>query len=92
MKDLVDADLAVALIDQGTSARNRGDPKKALAILDLAGSIAGRAGAVAARALALNGLGPVFADQGDYPHALESYRTSLELSQAFTTTTDPRES
>ena len=79
--DISGADLAQALIDQGTAARNRGDTRRAVAMLELAGSIAERAGSRSARALALNGLGLVLYDQGEYPRAMESYRASFELSQ-----------
>ena len=81
--DLLDGELARALIDQGRSSRNRGDPKKALAVFELARSIAERAGSAAARALALNDMGLVYFDQGEYPRALECYRTSIELSQGL---------
>jgi CHAT domain-containing protein/Tfp pilus assembly protein PilF len=80
-QDLADAELAAALVDQGMSARNRGDIKTAQSVLDTALSVGERTGSAAARASALNGLGLLYADQGDYPHALESYRTSLDLSQ-----------
>ena len=78
---LVNAELAEALVEQGTTARNRGDTAKALAALNLARMIAERTESAGARASALNGLGLVYSDRGDYAYALESYRASLELSR-----------
>lgn len=80
-EDLAGADLALALISHGTSARNQGDLPKALAILVLARNVAERTGSTAALALALNHAGVVYHDQGDYPRALENYRHSLALSE-----------
>lgn len=79
--DLVDADLAGALIDRGRDARNKGEFNQALSNLDTAYAVADRVGAGSARALSLNNAGLVHYDQGDYAAALESYRRSLALSE-----------
>lgn len=79
--DLVDADLAAALIGRGRDARNKGEFKQALAIYGIANIVAEQANAGPARALALNNTGLVHYDQGDFSAALESYRQSLALSE-----------
>ncbi len=79
--DLADADLANALIDVGRDARNHGEFKQALAVYDIANSVAERVNAGEARALAWNNAGLVHYDQGDFAAALETYRKSLALSE-----------
>ncbi len=81
--ELAGAELALALIDRGRAARNHGDTKQALKILDLAETIAERSNAPQARALALNNTGLVYYDQGDYADALHWYQRSLELSESL---------
>ncbi len=81
--DLIDSDLAAALIDGGRGARNRGEFKQALKVYDLAYRIAERANDERARALALNNTGLVQYDLGNYADALDSYRRSLALSQGL---------
>ena len=82
-EEAIGADLALALIDRGREARNHGDTKKALRILELAQTVAERAGAQQARALALNNTGLVYYDQGDYGEALDWYQRSLALSESL---------
>jgi len=80
-EDLIDADLAQALIDRGATARSRGDTGRAIAILELARSLSERAGSSLTRERSFDSLGNVYFDQGDFPRALDCYRTSLDLSR-----------
>ncbi|HLN02965.1 MAG TPA: CHAT domain-containing protein [Bryobacteraceae bacterium] len=82
-EDLIGSELALALIDRGRDARNHGDLKQALRIQALASSIAERAGAQQARALALNNTGLIYYDQGDFAEALNWYQRSLALSESL---------
>lgn len=79
--ELIDGELASALIDAGRDARNRGEFKQALGIYDRAYSVADRVNAGPARALAVNNAGLVHYDQGDFSLALESYSRSLAISE-----------
>lgn len=79
--DLIDSELATALIDRGRDIRNRGDFSQALGVYNLAYAVAEGANAGPARALALNNAGLVHYDQGDFSQALETYRRSLALSE-----------
>jgi CHAT domain-containing protein/tetratricopeptide (TPR) repeat protein len=80
-QDLIGPDLASALLDRGLEARNHGDSGRALKGYGLAQSIAGRGGAVQARAV--NGIGLVHFDQGDYAEALNWYQKSLAISESL---------
>jgi CHAT domain-containing protein/Tfp pilus assembly protein PilF len=82
-EDLIGNDLALELIDSGRDARNQGDRQRALIIFELAYSIADRAGASQARALALNNTGLIFYDLGDFPEALRRYQSSYALSESL---------
>jgi len=82
-QDLIGPDLALALIDRGRDARNHGDLKQALRIQGLASTIAERAGAHQAQALALNNTGLIYYDQGDFAEALNWYQRSLALSESL---------
>ena len=82
-EDLIGSELALALIDRGRDARNHGDLKQALRIQALASTIAERAGAPQAQALALNNTGLIYYDQGDFAEALNWYQRSLALSESL---------
>jgi CHAT domain-containing protein/tetratricopeptide (TPR) repeat protein len=82
-QELAGPDLALALIDRGREARNHGDMKQALRTLELAQTIAERAGAQQTHALALNNTGLVYYDQADYAEALHWYQRSLALSESL---------
>ena len=82
-EDLINSELALALIDRGRDARNHGDLKQALRIQALASNVAERAGAQQARALAFNNTGLIYYDQGDFAEALNWYQRSRALSESL---------
>lgn len=79
--DLIGPELASALIDRGREARDRGDSEQALKGFALAQAAAGRGGAFQARAV--NGIGLVHFDRGDYAEALSWYQKSLAISESL---------
>ena len=82
-QDLINSDLALAIIERGRDARNHGDLKQALRMQGLAASIAERSGARQAQALAWNNTGLIYYDQGDYAEALNWYQRSRALSESL---------
>jgi CHAT domain-containing protein/Tfp pilus assembly protein PilF len=79
--ELVGSDLASALNDRGRQARNAGDRPLAQRVYELALEVGDRAGLPAVRALALNNIGLVNYETGNFDTALDWYRRSLALSE-----------
>jgi CHAT domain-containing protein/tetratricopeptide (TPR) repeat protein len=80
-QDLIDPDLASALVDRGREARDRGDSERALKSFGLAQALGERGGPFQARAV--NGIGLVHFDRGDYAEALNWYQKSLAISESL---------
>ncbi len=76
------AELAQALIDEGTTLRNRGNPQQALSLLAVASRLAEPSGDAGLQSLILNNTGLVYYDLGDYTLAADSYRAAIALSNA----------
>jgi tetratricopeptide (TPR) repeat protein len=82
-QDLPASDLAPAVTEKGRELRNHGALPQALRMHELARTIAQRGNAPQAEAQALNNIGLVHYDQGDYPEALDKYGASLALSRSL---------
>lgn len=66
--------LRLALVDEGSERRRRGDLPGSLVAFALARTAAARGGDRAGEAVALNQTGQTLASRGDYPDALEALR------------------
>lgn len=78
---LVGAPLAQALVNIGRDARNKGLIERVRRAYDAAIEVAVKANAPQLHALALNNLGLLAYDQGDYQEALDWYAKSLPISE-----------
>jgi CHAT domain-containing protein/tetratricopeptide (TPR) repeat protein len=78
---LVGAPLAQALLLVGRDARNGGSIERARRAYETMADVAVKANAPAPHALALNNLGLLSYDQGDYQDALDWYAKSLAISE-----------
>jgi CHAT domain-containing protein/tetratricopeptide (TPR) repeat protein len=79
--DLVGAPLAQALLLAGREARNAGSIERARRAYELMADIGIKANVPAQHALALNNIGLLAYDQGDYQEALDWYAKSLAISE-----------
>lgn len=79
--DLIGAPLAQALINVGRDGRNKGLIERVRRAYEAAIEVAVRANAPQQHALALNNLGLLAYDQGDYQEALDWYAKSLPISE-----------
>jgi CHAT domain-containing protein len=75
-------ELAHALTAEGQSLRDQGRYPQALALFDLARSVAQKAGDAVAVARVLYHTGDVHRRRGDYPAALKAYRECVTVSEA----------
>jgi CHAT domain-containing protein/tetratricopeptide (TPR) repeat protein len=80
-KELVTIELQRALINQGIRLRNQGSNSQAMAINQLALTIAQESGDKLGAALALRNIGSIYYSQGNYTQALEYYQKSLKASE-----------
>jgi CHAT domain-containing protein/Tfp pilus assembly protein PilF len=82
-KELVTAELALALGAQGIGFYNQGKYREALSIFRLEQSLADQIGDKTGVARAFNHIGNVHLNQADYARALESFQTSLKMFEAL---------
>jgi CHAT domain-containing protein/tetratricopeptide (TPR) repeat protein len=79
--DLVGVPLTQALLLAGRDARNSGSIERARRAYDAMADVAIKVNASAQHALALNNIGLISYDQGDYQDALDWYAKSLAISE-----------
>jgi len=81
--ELWNAELADALIAQGSAASNRGEDDRAQTLYDAALTTEERIGDQRLRALAQNDIGLTYYNRGDFQNALQWYGRSLTLAESM---------